>query len=249
MRQAWRLPDLNRMTTTLLSVMEDLKARCNRLRFGPPVAFVYNPLDYAWPVARAYFERYGSGTREVLFLGMNPGPFGMGQTGVPFGEVAAVRDYLRLGGKVTPPKRFHDKRPILGFDCPRSEVSGQRLWGAFQARHPKAEDLFSRAFVLNYCPLFFVSESGANVTPDKIDKTERRELEAICDAALGEVITILAPKRIVGVGAYAAKRAALVTGRDVVTMPHPSPASPAANRGWAEAARKALAQEGLTGLL
>lgn len=237
------------MPKSLLSVMENLKARCGRLRFSPPVAYVYNPLDYAWPVARAYFEKYGKGSREVLFLGMNPGPFGMGQTGVPFGEVAAVRDYLRLSGPISAPKRFHDKRPILGFDCPRSEVSGQRLWGAFRERHPNAEDLFTRAFVLNYCPLLFVSESGANVTPDKLDKAERRELEAICDEALADVIAILAPRHIVGIGAYAAKRAALVSGRQVVTMPHPSPASPAANRGWADAARKALASEGLTGLL
>lgn len=237
------------MKNSLVSVMEDLKSRTSALKFGPPVAFVYNPLDYAWPVARAYFDRYGKARRGVLFLGMNPGPFGMGQTGVPFGEVAAVRDYLRLSGDVMPPKRFHEKRPILGFDCTRSEVSGQRLWGAFQARHPKAEDLFARAFVLNYCPLLFVSETGANVTPDKLAKNERLALEAICDAALAEVIAILDPEHIVGIGTYAAKRAALVAKRNVVTMPHPSPASPAANRGWAEAARKVLEQEGLSGLL
>jgi single-strand selective monofunctional uracil DNA glycosylase len=237
------------MKKTLVSVMEDLKTRCGRLRFGAPVAFVYNPLEYAWPVARAYFERYGRGKRDVLFLGMNPGPFGMGQTGVPFGEVAAVRDYLKLEGAVTAPKRFHEKRPVLGFDCKRSEVSGQRLWGAFQSRHPDAADLFARAFVLNYCPLLFVSESGANVTPDKLTKKERADLEAICDEALAEVVALMAPKHIVGVGAYAAKRAELVTGREVITMPHPSPASPAANKGWALAARKSLAEAGLTDLL
>ena len=34
--------------------------------------------------------------KRVVFLGMNPGPFGMAQVGVPFGEVAAVRDWLRI---------------------------------------------------------------------------------------------------------------------------------------------------------
>src|ERR1700752_1551878 len=106
--------------------MERLRTRVKRLRFGPPVAYVYNPLEYAWPVARAYFERYGRPPKEVLFLGMNPGPFGMGQTGVPFGEIASVRDFLQLSGDVVAPRRFHAKRPVLGFDCPRSEVSGQR---------------------------------------------------------------------------------------------------------------------------
>ncbi|HVH42625.1 MAG TPA: uracil-DNA glycosylase family protein, partial [Labilithrix sp.] len=232
-----------------VSVMEDLKARVKRLRFTAPVAYVYSPLEYAWPVARAYFERYGRGPRDVLFLGMNPGPFGMGQTGIPFGEIAAVRDYLQLSGDISAPKRFHEKRPVLGFDCRRSEVSGQRLWSAFQKRHARADDFFARAFVLNYCPLLFVSETGANITPDKLEKTQRRALETICDAALADAIAILRPKHIVGIGAYAAKRASLVTGRAVVTMPHPSPASPAANKGWVEAARRALEQAGLTDLL
>ncbi|MBX3208689.1 MAG: single-stranded DNA-binding protein [Labilithrix sp.] len=234
----------------LLDVMDRLKSRVKRLRFGDPVAYVYSPLEYAWPVARAYFERYGRGPKEVLFLGMNPGPFGMGQTGIPFGEVASVRDYLRLGGEIASPKRFHPKRPVLGFACTRSEVSGQRLWGAFAKRYPAAEDFFARAFVLNYCPLLFLGESGANLTPDKLAREERGKLEAICDEALAETIAILEPRYIVGVGMYAAKRAALVTGRDdVVTMPHPSPASPLANKGWAPAARKALVEAGLTDFL
>lgn len=231
----------------LVGVMERLKSRVKRLRFGEPVAYVYNPLEYAWPVARAYFERYGRGPKEVLFLGMNPGPFGMGQTGIPFGEVAAVRDYLQLSGEIASPRRFHVKRPVLGFECPRSEVSGQRLWGAFAKRHPAPEDFFARAFVLNYCPLLFLGESGANLTPDKVAKEERTKLEAICDKALAEAIAVLQPKHIVGVGMYAAKRASLVTGRDdVITMPHPSPASPLANKGWEKAAREALVKAGLT---
>lgn len=236
--------------TELVTVMEKLKARVKRLRFAPPVAHVYNPLEYAWPVARAYFERWGHGPKEVLFLGMNPGPFGMGQTGIPFGEVAAVRHYLHLDGAIVPPRSVHPKRPILGFDCPRSEVSGQRLWGAFAKRYPKADDLFARAFVLNYCPLLFLAESGANLTPDKLAKEDRAKLERICDEALAEAIRVLAPRHIVGVGTYAAKRASLVTGSTtVITMPHPSPASPAANRGWEAAAKKALDAAGLADFL
>lgn len=234
----------------LVSVMERLKSRVSRLRFGEPVAYVYNPLDYAWPVARAYFERYGRGPKEVLFLGMNPGPFGMAQTGIPFGEVAFVRDYLKLSGEIASPRHLHAKRPVLGFACPRSEVSGQRLWGAFAKRHPVADDFFARAFVLNYCPLLFLGETGVNLTPDKVAKQERQKLEAICDEALVEALAILRPKHIVGVGNYAAKRAALVTGRDdVVTLPHPSPASPIANRGWEKIAREALTKAGLSDLL
>lgn len=229
--------------------MERLTSKLKHMRFSHPVAYVYRPLEYAWPVARAYFERYGRAPKEVLFLGMNPGPFGMGQTGVPFGEVAAVRDWLKLDGPIATPARFHEKRPVLGFDCKRSEVSGQRLWGAFAQRYGTAEAFFSRAFVLNYCPLLFVSETGSNVTPDKITRAERAKLEAACDEALVHAVRILEPTHIVGIGQYASKRAALVTGRDIVTMPHPSPANPAANRNWVAGARAALASAGLPDLL
>lgn len=237
------------MDSGLVAVMERLRSKMRRMRFGPPVAYVYSPLEYAWPVARAYFERYGGPPKELLFLGMNPGPFGMGQTGVPFGEVATVRDFLKLTGEITSPARVHAKRPVLGFDCPRSEVSGQRLWGALAKRYGTAEALFARAFVLNYCPLLFLGETGANLTPDKLAREDRARLEAACDAALAEAVDVLAPTHIIGVGLYAARRAALVTGREIVTMPHPSPASPAANRGWAEAARAALTNAGLPDVL
>ncbi len=234
----------------LIASVERMKARLKRVRFGPPVAYVYSPLEYAWTIARAYYERYGRGQKEILFIGMNPGPFGMGQTGVPFGEVAAVRDYMCLEGLVTSPRHVHPKRPVLGLGCPRSEISGQRLWGAFSKRWPNAEDFFARAFVLNYCPLLFLGPSAVNITPDKTGKVERKKMEAICDKSLAETITIQKPKHIVGIGNYATKRAkavveALKLDHEVINMPHPSPASPAANANWETSARTVLTKAGL----
>lgn len=235
---------------TLVEITKALSDRLDRMKFSPPVAHVYNPLDYAWPVAKKYLETYGRGPKDVVFLGMNPGPFGMAQTGVPFGEVAAVRDYLGLDGTIDSPKKTHPKKPVLGFDCTRSEVSGRRLWGAIAKKHAKPARFFERALVLNYCPLLFLDENGANLTPDKLVLAERKKVEAICDEALGEIFAVLKPRSIVGVGGYAAKRAALVTGRDdVVTMPHPSPASPAANKDWEGIARASLTTAGLHDLL
>lgn len=233
----------------LVEAMARLSARVKKLRFSAPVAFVYNPLEYAWPVAQAYMDRYGAGPKEVVLLGMNPGPFGMGQTGVPFGEVAAVRDYMKLDGNIGSPKRVHAKRPIEGFACTRSEVSGQRLWGAIARKHPSPATFFARAFVLNYCPLLFLGETGANVTPDKLVKEERLAMERVCDAGLADVLRILGPSIVVGVGQYAARRAATLFTGKILTMPHPSPASPAANRGWEALARTSLESEGLVGLL
>jgi single-strand selective monofunctional uracil DNA glycosylase len=165
----------------LLDILDKLRLRARKLSFGAPVAHVYRPLDYAWPMVEAYVSRFGNGPKEVLFLGMNPGPFGMAQTGVPFGDVVSVRDWMKLDAKVTAPRATHPKRPVLGLDCPRVEVSGRRLWGAVALRHPEPETFFSRAWVMNYCPLLFLGENGANITPDKLVKAERDACEAICD--------------------------------------------------------------------
>jgi single-strand selective monofunctional uracil DNA glycosylase len=239
------------MPSPLVTAAERLHRRTSRLRFVAPVSHVYAPLGYAWPIARAYLERYGAGPKEVVFVGMNPGPFGMAQTGVPFGEVRMVRDWMGLAGDVKRPKSEHPKRPVQGLDCPRSEVSGARLWGAFSRRFEQPDAFFRRAFVLNYCPLLFVGESGANITPDKLRMAEREPLEQICDEHLAEALGHLSPRIAVGVGQYATKKldSLALPGVVVATIPHPSPASPAANRGWDDLARRALAGAGIEGLI
>jgi single-strand selective monofunctional uracil DNA glycosylase len=239
------------MSASLVSAAQRLHRRTSRLAFAAPVAYVYTPLGYAWPLAEAYLEKYGRGRKEVVFVGMNPGPFGMAQTGVPFGEVGFVRDWMGLTGQVSRPKREHTKRPVLGLDCARSEVSGARLWGAFARRFPDAREFFGRAFVLNYCPLLFLADSGANLTPDKIKASERAPLEAACDEHLREALSALEPGTAIGVGQYATKKleSLSIPSLRVASIPHPSPASPAANRGWDDLAAKALRSAGVEGLL
>jgi single-strand selective monofunctional uracil DNA glycosylase len=217
------------------------------LRFGPPVACVYNPLEYAWDVHRQWLERYGRPPKQAVLVGMNPGPFGMVQTGVPFGEVEAVRSWLRLTGTVRKPAVEHCKRPVQGLDCARSEVSGRRLWGWLAQRFVTPQRFARRLFVHNYCPLAFVAESGANLTPDKLAKTETAPLFRICDRLLAQVVETLRPQWVVGIGAFAEARAAHVLGDRVRVgrIPHPSPASPAANRGWERLADDALAAIGI----
>ena len=72
---------------SLIDVSRRLSERVSLLRFAPPVTHVYNPLDYARRSHEAYLKKYGSSLRRVVLVGMNPGPFGMAQTGVPFGDV------------------------------------------------------------------------------------------------------------------------------------------------------------------
>lgn len=220
----------------------------NKIKFHPPVAFVYHPLDYAWLPHEAYLRRYGRGRKRVIFLGMNPGPFGMAQTGVPFGEIGAVRDWLFIEAPVGKPAVEHPKRPILGFDCQRSEVSGRRLWGLFAARFGTAARFFAGHFVVNYCPLAFLDSGGRNLTPDKLSASEQARLFKSCDEHLSEVVRHLQPEWLIGVGDFAARRAAAVFTEGspkVGRILHPSPASPAANRNWSGQATAQLKRIGV----
>jgi single-strand selective monofunctional uracil DNA glycosylase len=234
--------------SSLVQVSQGLCRRMHRLSFAPPVAFVYNPLGYARALHEQYLVRYGQAAKEVVLLGMNPGPFGMAQTGVPFGDVTMVRDFLGLAGEVGQPARAHPKRPIEGLACPRSEVSGSRFWGWVKADFGSAEGFFARFFVANYCPLVFMEASGRNLTPDKLPSAEQDPLFAACDAALRETVVLLRPRFVVGVGVFAAARARRALDGmavEIGSILHPSPASPLANRGWAIEVRRQLAAMGI----
>lgn len=223
----------------IVDIARDLGRETGRLEFGPPVTHVYNPLEYAWPAHELYLRRFGAAPKEVILVGMNPGPWGMAQTGVPFGEVALVRDWLGIETAVGRPEGEHPKRPVEGFACHRSEVSGSRLWGWARDAFGSPERFFSRFLVANYCPLIFLEASGRNRTPDKLPAVERRALLEVCDRALRRTVEHLRPELVVGVGVFAEKRArdALAgSGVRVGRILHPSPASPAANRGWREQA-------------
>jgi single-strand selective monofunctional uracil DNA glycosylase len=232
----------------LVKITRRLDRALGKLSFADPVAYVYNPLRYAWEPHQRYLERYGEKEGRVVMLGMNPGPFGMAQTGVPFGEVSLVRDWMGITGKVGKPKPEHPKRPILGFSCTRSEVSGARLWGWAKERFGTADEFFDRFFVINYCPLVFMEDTGRNRTPDKLPAAERKPMFEACDRALRDAVEVLEPSHLVGVGAFAQKCLQRVVGDleiPIGTMLHPSPASPKANRGWAPLAEKDLRDQGI----
>lgn len=227
----------------LVKASRALSRVTSKLEFGGPVTHVYNPLQYARRPHELYLSRFGSGPKEVVLVGMNPGPFGMGQTGVPFGDVGFVRDWMGIKAPVDRPTIEHPRRPVLGFDCERSEVSGSRLWGWARKRFGTPDVFFSRFFVLNYCPLLFIESTGRNRTPDKLAADERAALLPACDRALRDAVEILSPKLVVGVGAWATKRARAALGDGgpaIGTVLHPSPASPKANRGWAPQAESDL---------
>jgi len=219
------------------------------MSYPSPVSFVYNPIDYAFDVHRTFVKRFCASPKTILFLGMNPGPFGMVQNGVPFGEIKMVKDWLKIDGEVGKPPYEHPQRPILGFQCSRSEVSGQRFWEFFKELCGTPETFFYNSYVHNYCPVAFMTETAKNVTPPELPISVRKTMLSICDKALLEVIQLLGVKVIVGVGRFAHERAmAAVKAGNLANIQtgflmHPSPINPAANKGW-----KAIAFQQLQGM-
>ncbi|XP_061871304.1 LOW QUALITY PROTEIN: single-strand selective monofunctional uracil DNA glycosylase [Colius striatus] len=185
---------------------------------------------------------------------MNPGPFGMAQTGVPFGDVWHVREWLRLEGTVNKPPSEHPARPVLGLSCQRAEVSGARFWGFIKSLCPEPHLFFRHCFVHNHCPLLFLAPVGRNLPPSDLPPKQRRRLLQVCDQALGRAVALLGVGLVVALGRFAerqARKALAEAGLRVRVewLPHPSPRNPRANRGWEEAAKERLSQLGVLELL
>jgi single-strand selective monofunctional uracil DNA glycosylase len=232
----------------VIAAAQQLSHDVDKLRFAEPVACVYNPLMYAWRAHEQYLRLMNPRGAEVLFLGMNPGPWGMAQTGVPFGHVPTIKSWLRIDARIDQPAKMHAKRPIEGLNCTRAEVSGERLWGLFRQHFNTPVKFFKKHFVTNYCPLVFMEESGRNRTPDKLRPPERAAIQAICDLHLERVLDALQPRVAIGVGAYAEQCFQRVIGErpiEVIRILHPSPASPAANKNWAEIVARQLEETGV----
>ena len=235
----------------LLKAAETLRDAVDGLTFGPKAPYVYNPLVYAWDPHQKYVKRFGKGSgRRGVFVGMNPGPWGMAQTGVPFGDVSKVRDWMGIEGKVEQPAKLHPKRPVTGFATKRREPSGTRLYRWAEERFGTAEAFFSEFYILNYCPLLFFDKAGKNLTPPDLRKADTEDLYEACDEHLAAAVAALKPTFVIGVGSFAEGQIREVVesrGLDVKvgSVLHPSPANPAANRGWSEQAEAQLRKLGV----
>ncbi|KAK9309418.1 hypothetical protein QLX08_000903 [Tetragonisca angustula] len=231
---------LENVSQQLLSLEQNLAIEVGKITFHSPVEYVYNPLEYAFNIHTMYVEKYCKTVKKILFLGMNPGPWGMVQTGVPFGEINMVRDWLKISGPVGKPAKEQPSRKVTGFQCTRSEVSGKRLWGLFQELCKSPEKLFKHAYIHNYCPIALMNKKGCNITPAELKAPEVQTLHAACDKALAKTISILKVEIVIGIGGYAEKRAQLVVQSSklpvkVLCLPHPSPRA-VNNKNWSEKA-------------
>lgn len=187
---------------------------------------------------------------KVLFLGLNPGPEGMGRNGIPFGDPESVNLIL----EIEVPVRKHDNgKPV-------QEPSGRRLWKLLKesvgapdgSPHSTRDKIFKNCFVQNVCPILFTKDKR-NVTPfdskELPDKEIRDKIKRLCEEALADVIELLQLKVIVAIGRDAEKRAKAAikkysrgdTKVDIVYMTHPSPESRIAkDEDWMTIAREQL---------
>jgi len=215
-----------------LRLSEDCDRGINRILKHKLVAHVTNPLDYAWAYHEQFIDKWSVFGATTLLLGMNPGPYGMAQTGVPFGATAMAREILQIEERdVRTPPGAHQKRPIEGLSMERQEVSGTRFWSMLSDHYGSTEAIFSNIYVVNHCPLLILGETGRNVTPVDLPKTTIEPVLKACDKHLKSVVDIMAIDSVIGVGNYAKKRAqAVLEEVHIDSMWHPSPASPLANR-------------------
>ena len=232
---------------SLIKTTKLFSDKCSSLSFTFD-GYVYNPLDYAWKNHEEYLNRFVKPGAKVLFLGMNPGPFGMLQTGVPFGEINAVKYYLKINNRVESPSVQHPGRPVLGMDIKRSEISGKRLWGLLEKMFPYSSKLPEFCAVVNFCPLGFLDggKTAKNITPDKLLKKERKALEDLCMDYLAYVVSYVKPQYLIGVGQYAKQRLeALGSSLNVISIIHPSPGNPQANQDWEGKVLATLKENGI----
>lgn len=226
------IAELSRAAAGLRDDAEDL---ARRMESEGVADCVYNPLMYAWDIHEEFIRVSGGRGAKTILMGMNPGPHGMGQMGVPFAATSVVRDLLGISGiDVSKPAISHPKRPVNGLAHPKEEVSGTRLWGLLQDRYGGADQIFQNVFIVNHCPLMILhGPRGTNVTPNNVSGPAVRDLLERCDQHLMEVVMALGAEQVIGIGKYAEKRANLALGEmdiRVRTCWHPSPASPLANR-------------------
>ncbi len=237
----------------LLENADELREAANEIipkliKDSSKIEYAYNPLDYAWNPHSEYIRRHGGMGAKILLVGMNPG-HGMGNTGIPFGCPKMVREILEITGfDVGSPTITHPKRPIIGLEHPKPEVSGTRIWGTLSQIYGPRNAAASEVFIVNHCPLWMFDQNGRNITPDKLTGTVSNQLTKICNQHLLKVVEILEIERVIGVGKYAQKRIGEIFEQNeqliLDGIPHPSPANPFANRNggedWKNAFKEAL---------
>lgn len=234
---------------------KDLCKKLSRVSLPGKIQYVYNPLEYAFESHLNFVRKFCTGEKYILFVGMNPGPFGMSQNGVPFGECAVVKEWMHIEGEVSKPVLEHPKRRVVGLECSRSEVTGGRFWQLFRTLCHTPEHFFRTSFVHSLCPFAFLTDTGKNVTPPQLVSSVLDQINALCNETLVDVVRLLKSKYVICVGKYALAQAQKALAGDEFSgiilecLMHPSPINPATNKGWTDIAMKQLTEMGIVDVI
>ncbi|KAJ2944781.1 hypothetical protein O0L34_g1671 [Tuta absoluta] len=238
--------DTNKLYDDFLHIIDELNISLDHLILPSTVKCVYNPTIYARRTFEMYIKKYCNTKKSVMYFGMNPGPWGMSQTGVPFGEIGSVRDWLGIEGPVDKPPHEIPARPVKGFDCTRTEVSGKRFWGLFKDICRTPEKFFETSFIYNYMPVQWMKSNGCNLTPGDFKTSEMEELFNICDPVFIKVLELYEVRTVVAIGKFCETRAQKATQKylsgssiEVLYLPHPSPRA-VNNNNWNQKAMDIL---------
>jgi single-strand selective monofunctional uracil DNA glycosylase len=215
---------------------------------------VLDPSRYGERWHAPFRRLYPPRARPLLVFGLNPGPYGMAQTGIPFTDLKRLAQGLpRLAAELA---RSGERLSLPGL-APSSlqpfltrtfESSSVRVHRFLRLAHGSAERAFREVVFVNPCPLLFIDRAlGENRTPADLP----RALRAGVDEARVEVVSVAV--------ARLRARGAIVLGRDaaaalsvplrarlgeraVVEWEHPARAVPDI---WARGLLAALRRRGL----
>jgi single-strand selective monofunctional uracil DNA glycosylase len=220
---------------------------------------VLNPGRYGERWHARFRRAYPMSPRPLLVFGLNPGPYGMAQTGVPFTDLKRLesalpglwKDLVASGEPVTRPGLAP---PSLARHLTRTfESSSVRVYRFLERAYGRPELALREVVFVNPCPLLFIDpETGANRTPADLPRALRARkaaelvhaFEELRRATVLEAVAELEPRgaillgRDVAAAVGEALRAAL-GARSVVEWEHPARAVPETwSRGLADELRK-----------
>ncbi|XP_073819638.1 uncharacterized protein isoform X2 [Musca autumnalis] len=165
---------------------------------------IYNPLDYdAAKIHKDYLKRYLKGPKRVLFVTMNPASHGELQTGIPFGHMPTIREYMKLKSTIIDSPVPHPSEDEEQERENNSIYFWQMIREIFYSQNFFLSKFFQQRFVHSFCPLAFIDGEKQFVTLENLpDKTYRKEVTKACVHILEKQLKLLQPDMVIVMGGY-----------------------------------------------
>jgi len=211
---------------------------------------VWNPALYALDIYQEYLTKFPPEPGAILALGLNPGPYGMAQTGIPFTDCRTASG--ALGMEMTIPGKAPDDlisrlKKANGKWRGTYERSSLGMYRFLILAWGDIKTAYRNWFVGNPCPLLFLDPERWNVTPADPRLRRMKEVGELRQRAVIGFSEILNPRGIVCFGKDVAKAVGEVAIRQVgpdrvVFYEHPARAVP---EKWAAGLLQELTQRQL----